>query len=298
MLIIRDMIKPFVKYKFRNGKKVSMWFDNWSRLGPLEDIIPRRTRNEARMKDNDCVADLIHNGDWLWPNEWLINFPILNQLHVPNISHQEDSVMWIEDNTKEVEYSVSTAWKSLRDKWPNVNWCHVVWFNQCVPKHAFKIWLAIHGKLLTQDRMMKWQSERDLKCPLCKTCPDSHSHLFFDCAFSSTVWKEMKSKGRFSFDCHNLQSTVTKLAARKFKSNIWQILNKIILLATVYYIWNERNKRIFTKEIRSADDLIKDIQKCIANVLMSLSLKESGVVAMVAKLWGLYLEKGKLLLII
>ncbi|GJY62872.1 hypothetical protein Tco_0464332 [Tanacetum coccineum] len=129
-------------------------------------------------------------------------------------------------------------------------------------------------------------------------CPDSHSHLFFDCAFSSTVWKEMKSKGRFSFDCHNLQSTVTKLAARKFKSNIWQILNKIILLATVYYIWNERNKRIFTKEIRSADDLIKDIQKCIANVLMSLSLKESGVVAMVAKLWGLYLEKGKLLLII
>ncbi|GKA95484.1 hypothetical protein Tco_0817522 [Tanacetum coccineum] len=82
--------------------------------------------------------------------------------------------------------------------------------------------------------------------------------------------------------------------SRKSKNNIWQILNKIILSATVYFVWNEKNRRIFKNESRNAGELIKGIKKFITNVLVRLSLKNSGGVAMVAKIWGLCLEKGKM----
>ncbi|GKA67747.1 RNA-directed DNA polymerase, eukaryota, reverse transcriptase zinc-binding domain protein [Tanacetum coccineum] len=271
LMMVRDLIMPFVKYKIGNGKSVSMWFDNWSGKGPLEDIIPRRSRNEARMKDSDCVADLIHNGDWIWPNDWLVKYPILNQIHVPNISHQDDYVVWIDESSKETKYTVKKAWESLREKRPHVNWYHVT---------------------------MKWNKDKNLKCPLCKSCPDSHDHLFFGCDFSKKVWEGMKKKGMFRYGYNGLKDTVVKLAARKFKSNIWQINNKIILSATVYNIWVERNKRIFTNEARSVEVLIKDLQREITIILMSLSLKESGGAVMVAKIWGLTLEKGKLVPII
>ncbi|GJX76581.1 RNA-directed DNA polymerase, eukaryota, reverse transcriptase zinc-binding domain protein [Tanacetum coccineum] len=291
--ITLDLIKSHVKYKVGNGSKVFKWYDNWSNLGPLEKIIPKKVRNEARMKDNDCVVDLIHNGEWNWPKFWFDQFPVLKSPHVPNLSHQKDSVIWVDENNKETGFSVGIAWKSLRDKWPTVNWSRVVWFSQCVPKHAFILWLAIQGKLLTQDKMLNWQNGLDLKCSLCKVCCDSHSHLFFDCAFSKSVWEKVKSKGRLRLGCSDLVNTVSKLAARKARSNIWQIVDKIILSTTVYFIWNERNKRIFKGEVRSVAQLVKSIQKCISDILLSFSVKSSGAVLMVARIWGLGLEKGR-----
>ncbi|GJS58526.1 hypothetical protein Tco_0653310 [Tanacetum coccineum] len=61
----------FVKYRIGNGEGVSMWYDNWSNIGPLDNIIPKCARNEARMKDSDSVADLVKDGVWDWPMDWL-----------------------------------------------------------------------------------------------------------------------------------------------------------------------------------------------------------------------------------
>ena len=73
----------------------------------------------------------------------------------------------------------------------------MVWFSQSTTKHSFILWLAVQGKLLTQDRMMSWHQGEDLKCSLWSNINDSHQHLFFECEFSKQVWKEVKTKGRF-----------------------------------------------------------------------------------------------------
>ncbi|GKA65320.1 RNA-directed DNA polymerase, eukaryota, reverse transcriptase zinc-binding domain protein [Tanacetum coccineum] len=78
LLEIRNKIKPYVKYKIGNGKGVSMWYDNWSNIGPLNNIIPKSARNAARMKDSDSVADLVKNDVWDWPLGWLEIYPICN----------------------------------------------------------------------------------------------------------------------------------------------------------------------------------------------------------------------------
>ncbi|GJY37591.1 RNA-directed DNA polymerase, eukaryota, reverse transcriptase zinc-binding domain protein [Tanacetum coccineum] len=193
-----------MNYKNSNGKGVFMWYDNWCKLVPLANIIPKKSRNEARMKDNDFVADLVQNGVWLWPAEWLRLYPELNQ------------VLYSYDN------------------------------------------------------------------------------LFFSCHYSAKVWKEMRSKGNISSDCKSLESTVGRLATKRLKNNIWKIMNKLILSAPVYFVWNERNRRIFKDEARSVEELVIVIKKHMTDMLMSLNVKSSGALVMVAKTWGLALGKGRL----
>ncbi|GJY95063.1 RNA-directed DNA polymerase, eukaryota, reverse transcriptase zinc-binding domain protein [Tanacetum coccineum] len=115
----------------KSGDGSSYW------IVPLANSIPKKARNDARMKDNDIVADLVHNGAWLWPSEWVSLYLVLSQIDVPVFNQNKDIVWWIDDCNKKVKYSVNTAWLSLRDKRPNVNWRHVVW-NKRIFKNEIK----------------------------------------------------------------------------------------------------------------------------------------------------------------
>ncbi|PWA58458.1 hypothetical protein CTI12_AA400660 [Artemisia annua] len=68
----------------------------------------------------------------------------------------------------------------------------IVWYNHCIPRHAFILWLAILGRLSTQDRLAKWYPGRMDKCALCEDCLDSHEHMCFKCPYDRKIWKEIK----------------------------------------------------------------------------------------------------------
>ena len=81
------------------------------------------------------------------------------------------------------------------------------------PRSAFILWMAVNGKLLTQDKMAKW-SMGVLLCPLCSKCPDSHDHLFFKCEFSKIIWNHMKPKlntGSIPSDWNDIVLTIENL---------------------------------------------------------------------------------------
>ncbi|GJZ18708.1 retrovirus-related pol polyprotein LINE-1 [Tanacetum coccineum] len=119
------------------------------------------------INNNDCLADVIHDGRWRWPNEWNNMFPKLRQINVPIMSNRYNYVKWVDVHN------------------------HI----KCNPTQAFILWMAIQGKLLTQDRMV-WVQGNDLKCSLCNSGIDSHKHLSFECQYSRKVWNGMSSKGR------------------------------------------------------------------------------------------------------
>ncbi|GKG35972.1 hypothetical protein Tco_0443650, partial [Tanacetum coccineum] len=50
---------------------------------------------------------MIGNGDWLWPRDWLVRFPVITNLEVPKIDEQTvDKIIWRTNNGKDVEFSV------------------------------------------------------------------------------------------------------------------------------------------------------------------------------------------------
>ncbi|GJT97580.1 hypothetical protein Tco_1093098 [Tanacetum coccineum] len=64
-------------------------------------------------------------------------------------------------------------------------------------------------------------------------------------------------------------------------------INWLIVAATVYYLWQERNFRMFRNERRTADEVYKIIVNNVKDKLMSLRMKKSKAVLTVAANWGL-----------
>ena len=95
----------------------------------------------------------------------------------------------------------------------------------------------------------------DMKCSLCGNCPDSHSHLFFECAYASEVWSGIC----FQLDWTGFPSTWDEivLALSDNSRAPKGLLQKLTLAASVYMIWKERNRRLFTNEKRPYTQLIK-----------------------------------------
>ncbi|GJS46645.1 RNA-directed DNA polymerase, eukaryota, reverse transcriptase zinc-binding domain protein [Tanacetum coccineum] len=89
-------------------------------------------------------------------------------LNVPVLNGERDKPMWRKNDGKLVDYSTKTAWEYLRTYFAKVEWHKLVWFTQSIPSHMFVVWLAIHERLQTQEKMLKWNKDPNLKCPLCE----------------------------------------------------------------------------------------------------------------------------------
>ncbi|GJU48573.1 lysine histidine transporter-like 8 protein [Tanacetum coccineum] len=120
-------------------------------------------------------------------------------------------------------------------------WCSLSPLSQLVtPRDIHTGFNMSSKKLETQDKMRQWDVSSNtnlnvLECPLCERQPDSHDHLFFECIFSLQVWNQMKRSVR-------------------------SVIVKLVFAASCYYIWQERNYRLFKNEKRSEDQVIEVIK--------------------------------------
>ncbi|GKB76003.1 hypothetical protein Tco_0942898 [Tanacetum coccineum] len=100
---------------------------------------------------------------------------------------------------------------------------------------------------------MKSHPQLPIRCPLCGLQPDSHSHLFFECLFSS---KPMSRQ-------------------RTAKS----VIGRLILAATSYFIWIERNNRVFKKVKRSPEEIRDIIMVTVRLKLITFKFKNTAMVS-------------------
>ncbi|GJZ05399.1 RNA-directed DNA polymerase, eukaryota, reverse transcriptase zinc-binding domain protein [Tanacetum coccineum] len=150
------------------------------------------------------------------------------------------------------------VWKDLNEEVAEVDWHRTVWFNKNIPIHAFILWMAIQDRLNTQEMIVVWSLDDGMKCVFYKQCMDSVKHLFFTCDFTLKVWKDLQRllSVNMSFNWIEIMEELKKLPNNQ---NIWSIVRKLIFGAVVYYIWIERNNKIF-KEERDGKALIQCIK--------------------------------------
>ncbi|GKD71397.1 hypothetical protein Tco_1325487, partial [Tanacetum coccineum] len=101
------------------------------------------------------------------------------------------------------------------------------------------------------------------------------------------IWENLRDK-MGNIRCHNdLKSIVTLLSQTKAKRNLRKVVNRLVLAAVVYYIWQERNWRIFKQEKRIVDQIQKIITENVKMRLMSFKVKQTSAVLKVADTWNL-----------
>ncbi|PWA39463.1 reverse transcriptase domain, Reverse transcriptase zinc-binding domain protein [Artemisia annua] len=133
---------------------------------------------------------------------------------------------------------------------------------------------------------MVWSNDVNLKCPLCKQCHDSHSHLFFQCNYSKTVWASMRKKLKESTEPNEWSDVVSSYATKWTNNSIDSVVGRLVLGVSVYFIWQERNKRLSNNEMRSEQVLIECIMETIKLRIMSLRALKTNKVLKVAREWG------------
>lgn len=77
----------------------------------------------------------------------------------------------------------------IRLQAPRVSWDKCIWFKEATPKFSFLTWLAVHNRLSTGDRLLRWNPQAISTCWLCKSATETRDNLFFQCSYSEEVWR-------------------------------------------------------------------------------------------------------------
>nr|GEV46273.1 NAD(P)H-dependent 6'-deoxychalcone synthase [Tanacetum cinerariifolium] len=92
------------------------------------------------------------------------------------------------------------------------------------------------------------------------------------------VWKDV-IKMSYKFGNHNqLEELCNELGKRTMVSKFADVMDKLLLAATVYYVWQERSKRIFKAEKRSVDATLLKASLIIRRKVSCLGSRPSGIV--------------------
>ncbi|GKC93942.1 hypothetical protein Tco_1159384 [Tanacetum coccineum] len=267
VLQLRPCIRKFVWHKIGDRARTSLWLNTTSK-----------------------VADVLGSGSLVWPQELGVKYPLLLSIPSPRLSlGVHDKLEWRLRSGSTKPFAVSTVWQFIRPRDVKVTWVDVVWFPNCIPRHAFNLWLVIKRKLKTQDNLRSWDvsSSLAISYPLCESQPDSHEHLFFACSFSTQVWLHLRDLAGLSHIPPNLEVIMDYIIPMAKRRTSTSVISKLVLAALAYFIWQERNNRLFMCNKRPAAKVIECIILAIRLKLMLCHFKKSKAGLDLMKPWKL-----------
>ncbi|KAJ9546283.1 hypothetical protein OSB04_018826 [Centaurea solstitialis] len=211
----------------------------------------------------------IRQGDPLSPYSFTLVMEVITLMSYQPVLKENvrDKVFWRSLSGSVGDFTVAAVWDEnflhLEDK----RWANLVWFSQGVPRHAFILWLAIKERLRTMDRLLSWK-----RCGI--------------------AWREGVSGvynliRRMDGGANCWYALIEELSGVKPGNSIWSIIHMLLLAAGVYFLWQERNKRLHGEASRSAVVLVEQVYQLIQMELMGLKVKDGTQVRRAAMIWNL-----------
>lgn len=284
----REDVRRFCVSKIGDGTQTSVWFDMWHPMSPIGEIVTKREIHRAGLQLGTTVAEVIQNGRWNWPEEWRHKFSFLYDFEPPNLrTGQRDGVEWKTNEGQLVPFTTGQTFVDISYNMQEVEWHKIIWYTQNIPRHAFILWLAIRERLLTQDRIRRWErNDQGELCGFCNEQPDSHRHLFFECGFPNRVWMEVQKLAEFRNPPSDWQECVHHCSGLPTNATTKSIIWRLVLGATVYFIWQERNVRVFQKSKRKWEEIVELIKESVKLRLWGLKIRDTKGAVELSKTWG------------
>lgn len=274
MVQIKDMLGDFLRCEVGNGQTAMFWFDSWNDLGPLIEFVGAAGPRQLRLRLTTYVVDATAYGQWHLPAARSPQVESL-QIHLttlapPTPAANDDKFLWVQANgTFGSTFSSRVTWESLRNPSPVISWHSVIWFKQYIPRNSFISWLAMLRRLPTRDRLRRWGMSVPEVCVLCSAAPETHHHLFFECSFSSSVWNYFASKV-WENPPQDIHSVAAWINLHRSSSPQARCIIRLMFQSSIYLIWKERNKRIFTTQVTSALGVRSAVDRQIRDKLLSI----------------------------
>lgn len=126
-----------------------------------------------------------------------------------------------------------------------------------------------------------------MSCAFCENQLDSSGHLFFECNFCKTVWRECAKHAGFNDLSNTWYNLIEDLTEKFRRKSIENEVGKLVLAATVYHLWKERNSRLFRKDFHEEKEIIRNILEDVRLKLLSLNPSYYGTNKVVVRRWHL-----------
>ena len=267
----RDWCNGMFTVSIGNGASTSLWFDHWLPSGEkIFDICPTRIISTTGLPWTATVADIISNGNWSFPNGHVDLQPIWESItFLPKI-HVADQFKW--KGKTSGKFSIASAWNMLRDKKPEHPLHALIWYRGHVPRYSMTLWLASKGRLSTMDRPQMCNLNVSKLCSLCGEENENHEHLFSTCSYTATVWKIIATKAQIQWHTGSWEDLLM-WAAQQFSSikGLSNLIAKHCVATTVYFLWTERNNRIFNSHQKPHGILAQEVISQVRLLLMNVT---------------------------
>ncbi|GJW63826.1 hypothetical protein Tco_0115710 [Tanacetum coccineum] len=187
-----------------DGSRVSLWFDRWCHNGLLSTIVSTRDMFRGGFTLSSTVQDAIRKGSWLWPHEWMVKYPLLNNISVPIlVAGKCDCLEWRDVAGAGQQVSVQVVWNYIRLRDVKVLWFELVWFRNYIPRHAVNLWLIIKRRLKTQDLLRSWDVAAGIGLVLFESiCGDAI------CGFIDVICYLERNRRLFKGNKHSVQEII------------------------------------------------------------------------------------------
>ncbi|KAJ4816988.1 RNA-directed DNA polymerase (reverse transcriptase)-related family protein [Rhynchospora pubera] len=171
---------------------------------------------------------------------------LLEILNNSNFNLLQDSIVW--NWEKSNLFSVKSFYRFLSSRGVTLELNKTVWPLKIPLKIKCFVWMLVHYKLLTKDRLVhRGRSDIDTSCVFCDAT-ESIDHLFSHCSFIRIFWVLFSRYNKWGFHTNSLSiwDIWTDIIALPTNN---RVLMQILFAAFSWVIWKERNSRIFTDNV-------------------------------------------------
>lgn len=100
----------------------------------------------------------------------------------------------------------------------------------------------------------------DDRCVLCGNEVETIDHLFFSCPFAFTIWKEVMHLCNTYKGVYPWRVEPPWLCVHMIQEDFAGYVQRLALAATIYFIWQVRNMKIFKKQNWRTEQVLQQIK--------------------------------------
>lgn len=165
---------------------------------------------------------------------------------------------------------------------------NLIWFKYHIPRYSFITWITWLNRLPTADRLSSWGMNVDESCVLCNLDNESRDHLFFECQFSSAVWREGVRRNCTLLNSENWQEIVGFMQQNSNSGGLRKLMMRLLWTATIYRLWAERNRRRHGERAETVNQVVRRITFDLQHKSLSFEkFIDNATNSLICENWGL-----------
>ncbi|KAK4730417.1 hypothetical protein R3W88_023405 [Solanum pinnatisectum] len=159
------------------------------------------------------------------------------------------------------QYSISANYNAMLGELNKLKIVDLIWTSIAQPRHRMIMWLAIQGRLLTKERMLRLNNPVDNEiCCLCQNqVMETQLHLF-----AHYTWLGQMKAGILPWANIQVYICEVRQVLTRIKRKHWRQFYKEVVAAVwsaiVYHTWRARNWKLYRGTIVNSEIVVAQIK--------------------------------------